>query len=722
MLAVVAAGSVAFDAMAANCDWNGADGANFNDSANWLNWTDPTTDTHRLRNVPSLDYTVKMSGDASLYYLTLDSDNLKVNLDLWPYTLRTTLPGGNYSVFISKPNSELTVSSGHLKMLADSDAVTNGVYFSTGSYGDVLKAKMHVTGAQTTVDGTIVMNKGEGCEFRLDGGAKLYGGLDLNDRNNLGVISGEGTLVDCMGPGNTVNTLSRSLIVQRGYNSTTVMTNTELRIVDHAVVTNAGVLNVGCRGLSSVYSRFARFLVADGARVYFNGVKDNSNMISTGKNSCSNRMDVLSGGYARFSGSYFQVGVGWDAAESKRTFGNEVSVAGSGSTLELVGGDWDNSNFIGHGNTYGNSLYVTNNGVVYAWTLDVGGYRKNATSKLDVTNCFNRVYVADGGVLRASNFGVGAWSNKDCPPGPNAMVASNVVEIAKGGRYESIVVPQNTANWNNYSFLRVGNFPTDFDNTFLVDGGSVTNHRTVRVSNNGGFRNRIRVTNGGQFFQNGQMQIANAASLGHDNFLWIDKGGVVTNMNVLSMGYDDAADTTPKNNAVVVGEDGRLVCKSEFRMFGWGQRLAVSNGTFLCSSYLSMPYNNNTKGGDCALVMSGTHPSVSTYHIQLRNRAKLRFVLPPEGFSTTPLTVTGNWTLTGEDPIVEIAGIDRCAVHGGGTFKLITGNNNATMTSVFTDARLAAYRQQLPPNVKLYVNGKDLMLRVPACGTLLIIR
>lgn len=719
---IVAAASVAVvgAAVAGNSDWHGADGAYLNDTANWVNWVDPSSDTHRMRNYPSLDYTVRLSDDMWLRYMTIDYDDLKVTMDLAPYTLRMfNANNAYYSIYLGKKNSELEVLSGHLSTLGTDESVTNAVYVTAPSWGSDFNSKIHVTGANTVVDGSLKITKGRKNEIRVDGGATVYGGLFVNDGNNVCIVSGACTTVNCLHPGSPNTTTELALDLQRGENATTEMEGSELRIVDHAVVTNAARVAIGYKYNTVVASRNARLLVSGGAHLHTIGVKDNYNTIGMGGGSYGHRLDVLDGGTASFNGACFFFGQGWNADDEHRTHDNTMTVAGEGSFVNLNCGDWDNSNFIGLGHTCGNRLFVTNNGVVQARSLDIGGYRKNGTRNLSMTNCFNRAYVADGGVLRAANFGVGAWCHSDCPPGPEALVTSNVVEIAKGGRYESYSV--GSGSWDNYSFLRIGGFPTDRDNLFLVNGGFVTNQWNLRIGFNGASRNMLKITNGGLFFQGKDIQMASASVKGGENVIWIDNGGVMTNSSSLVVGKENADDRTSMSNLVFVGDGGELYNKGEIRFYGWGQRLVVSNGVLACSHYCSFPYDVNAKNGNCLLRFAGTHPR-ATFHIgRFNSGTRILFDLPPRGFTTIPLTVEGEWRY--DDTVsVEVGGVERCAAAGGGTFTLVKGYNAATMQGVFTAERLARYNAALGNLARLYLDGQYLKLKIKRLGLLLLLR
>ena len=344
-------------------------------------------------------------------------------------------------------------------------------------------------------------------------------------------------------------------------------------------------------------------------------------------------------------------------------------------------------------------LSVTGAGSVYDFR---GGDFTFCCNDNDVsTNMFNRIYVADGGLLSIAGSGCCIAGGKSVA---TTYCEDNVMHIGPGGRFLD-VVSSSDANAKNF---RLGNNQMARRNTVRVEGTFAytntaaaysTYPSNVRIGSVGS-SNRLEVVNGGDMTVNGaqfiighdvaavgnmarvgtnsvlrlaNMEVSHVGWKGHSSRLTVD-GGIfdaydawrvcvgscleasncvfeVLNGATATVARLVFADKSPNCTAVISNATLNVVSRSDM----------VGNG-FPYSGYLDLAYSAVVAGtsdpANMRFVIAGRNGKVrAADQMRIRNAsAKVVFQIPAEGFAETPLVVKNFAEVTpGASIVVEAA-------------------------------------------------------------------
>ncbi len=168
-------------------------------------------------------------------------------------------------------------------------------------------------------------------------------------------------------------------------------------------------------------------------------------------------------------------------------------------------------------------------------------------------------------------------------------------------------------------------------------------------------------------------------------------------------------------NTIVVGDGGSLRVRSNVKVNGNGNGYVISNGTFTVGG--GLPAGTDANASNMFCTFAGTHPEVKAGSVVFNNGAKLNFVVPPLGYTTTPLTAGAITFL--DDLTTATYDVAAYAKAGGGTLPLV----ESTQSISISDEQLAALRASLPERTELLMNedGKTLSLKVRNAKKFMII-
>ena len=386
-------------------------------------------------------------------------------------------------------------------------------------------------------------------------------------------------------------------------------------------------------------------------------------------------------------------------------------------------------------------LSVTGAGSVYDFR---GGDFTFCCNDNDVsTNMFNRIYVADGGLLSIAGSGCCIAGGKSVA---TTYCEDNVMHIGPGGRFLD-VVSSSDANAKNF---RLGNNQMARRNTVRVEGTfAYTNTAASYNTSAGSFRignlgasNRLEVVNGGDVTVNGasfaigygvgafgnetyvgtnsvlrlaNMEVAHLGCNGHSSRFTLD-GGTLDAYDVwrVCVGTTQAA-----SNCVFEVLNGATATVSRLVLADKSPNClgVVSNATLNvvahkdgtganinAGGFLDLAYTYEQAGvsdpSNMRFVIAGRHGKVrADGEVRIRNAsAKVVFQIPAEGFAETPLVVRNfaevaqgasivveaaeDWPYGAKQTLVELA--------SGQTFSAAANNLAVTCT----DDRLCVRRTE----------------------------
>ena len=327
-------------------------------------------------------------------------------------------------------------------------------------------------------------------------------------------------------------------------------------------------------------------------------------------------------------------------------------------------------------------LSVTGAGSVYDFR---GGDFTFCCNDNDVsTNMFNRIYVADGGLLSIAGSGCCIAGGKSVA---TTYCEDNVMHIGPGGRFLD-VVSSSDANAKNF---RLGNNQMARRNTVRVEGTfAYTNTAASYSTSAGSFRignlgasNRLEVVNGGDVTVNGASFAIGygASAFGNETYVGTNSVLRLANMEVAHLGCNghssrftldggtlDAYDTwrvcvgttQAASNCVFEVLNGATATVSRLVLADKSPNClgVVSNATLNvvahkdgtganinAGGYLDLAYTYEQAGvsdpSNMRFVIAGRHGKVrADGEVRIRNAsAKIVFQIPAEGFAETPLVV-----------------------------------------------------------------------------------
>ncbi len=494
-----------------------------------------------------------------------------------------------------------------------------------------------------------------------------------------------------------------------------------LLIADGAVFTNGASFYIGYDGWANA------LCVTNGSTWHFGG----NAYVLLGHHSRSNMLEIASGGkivltsQLRHSFNQLPDGSpnGWntlwihgEGAELTTTspirvgrfadcFCDAMRIEDGGVLLQ-TGGEFQTPcnaklNEVGaRGGTASNFvLSITGTGSVYDYR---GGEFAFCCNTENVsTNMFNRIYVADGGLLSIAGTSCLIGCGKSVE---TAYCEDNMLHVGPGGRFLQVVANGNDSGQKNF---RLGHNASARRNTVRVEGTFAytntsaaysTSPSNVRIGSVGA-SNRLEVVNGGDMTVNGASFI-----LGHDvaaigNMARVGTNSVLrlANMDVAHIGWNghssrltvdggifDAYDTwrlcvgsnLSASNAVfeVLNGATATVTRLVFADKAPNCTAVISNATLNIVShtdmggnsinaagYLDLAYSAVASGSDPAnmrFVIAGRNGKVrAAEQVRIRNAsAKIVFQIPAEGFAETPLVVKNFAEVTqGASIVVEAA-------------------------------------------------------------------
>ena len=494
-----------------------------------------------------------------------------------------------------------------------------------------------------------------------------------------------------------------------------------LLITDGASFTNNGALYIGNDGWGNSVR------VANGA------TWQTDQYLYIGHHSRSNMLEIADGGTLTLVGVQLRHSFnqpedgtpnGWNTlwvhgADAKLTLATRVNVGRfadsfcdamrieDGGTLLQPGGEFQtpynaslNEVSGARGGTSSNFvLSITGAGSVYDFrSFDFTFcYNFNDVS----TNMFNRIYVADGGLLSIAGSGCCIAGGKSVE---TAYCEDNMLHIGPGGRFLEV----ETSSDPNLKNFRLGNNVMARRNMVRVEGTfAYTNTAASYRTSSGTFRignlgssNRFEVVNGGDVTVNGAQfmvgyetsAVGNVAYVGTNSVLRLTNAELALVGNkghstrfVVDGGIFDAYDvhrmcvgvTLPASNCVfeVLNGATATVSRLVFADKSPNCTAVISNATLNvvwhkdntgadinAAGYLDIAYSAVAAGSsdpsNMRFVIAGRHGKVrADGGVRIRNAsAKIVFQIPAEGFAETPLVVKNFAEVTpGASIVVEAA-------------------------------------------------------------------
>lgn len=549
-----------------------------------------------------------------------------------------------------------------------------------------------------------------------------YNGASNNvvrvDNSGVLIANNSNTGVELRGSGNSFTVTNSGAVNAYTFNLGVVSGNrsNSLTIVDGGSLVSAAVTVGGSAGANRnqlVVS--AGCLTNNGSLVVGNSGSDNSMLVANGGQVLITQ--VLGVGYGAASATSNRVVI-TGTNSLLTTTGNSVRLGASGGSNNFL--TVDNSGvlistnggncgvFVGGGNAgttyaFGNSLFVTNNGKVYSYTLQLG---------------------QTGG---ASN---------------------NTATIANGG----LLV-------NTSGGIYVGQATGANGNTLVVSAGVITNNTTLSIGSNGS-GNSMLVTNGSQVFVNSTLIVGDSAANANNNSLvitgtnslvkvtgntvrlgWnasmnnllkVDAGGVLiaTNSSGVSIGGNNNASRNAYNNSVVVTNEGSLLANYIKVGVGAGatsnSMVIADGGLVFCGavSYIGSDSYTNDFGNFVTISSSTTNKSVwsmGNAQLTVGNTATCvgnHLNVLGGGMVTNISTLAIGTTLGGSANFVDLSGGGLLEVNTGITVGLGSNNSLTNQGGILQFTKAAPTITTNAGGNVIVMNGGTLGYRGIQSGTL----
>lgn len=363
---------------------------------------------------------------------------------------------------------------------------------------------------------------------------------------------------------------------------------------------------------------------------------------------------------------------------------NDSAFAMSASTLTVGSHGWDNHALVRDGSCADVGL------------LKVGG---NADAR------DNRVVVGTNGTVRTwvSGVNIGASSS------------NNWVEVAGPGAL--LHSPSVAGKSNNIAL----NYGLGGNRLLVRDHGVVSNlcNNSSATVNGQAF-----VTDDGSWFNYNSIAIGTSAAVSNA-LLRVERGGMVeTYLDTVKCIELGARAQTNCNSVLWVGDGGMVNCRY-LRCMGYGQTIAVSNGTLNVGcgregEFRTTYENDESKGGKTTMLFAGRKAKMrlTAKWCDLQREATFKFVVPPEGFDEVPFVNTLGIGIKGSCRLA--LDVEDYRTRGGGKQTLFHSDVGISVS----EDQLATLREDLPQGCKLTLenDNKDLVLKVPGKGLMILFR
>ncbi len=374
---------------------------------------------------------------------------------------------------------------------------------------------------------------------------------------NVVTVANDGTLsATTITIGNSANSVSNGVALNSGG---TLLSGS--LIVGNVAGASNNFYNVGGAGDASTASNGTLMVGNTSANfnsvTVTNGTLMTGGMISVGNGSSSNTLTILDDGVLNALGQVINVG-------SNAAWGNSVVVNGGMITNVGVIG-------IGVSSASSYSSFTVSNGgvVVGSGGIIVGVVSGGISNSLNVGGLGLSSVLSNNGQLSLGNNGPGVAANFNSVTVTNASLYTFGVLMGNHGNDESIYILSNSV----YNLMGGTNFVglnTPYRNSFIVDGGTLTNASYVEISRNiltgtasASGTNTIAIRNGGRFYSG-----------------TVDIGGGFELSGATSS-------TISRSNQYLVGGVGAssLVSNGAITVYGYDNNMVVTNATLLSGTF-----------------------------------------------------------------------------------------------------------------------------------------
>ena len=702
--------------------YQGPDGGYLNDPDNWISGL-PTTDRLGFRDMPSSEYTVKLSEDLQTNGgVTTDGGNHTVHFDLAPYLFRVL---GDYP--IQHRNATHVLESGTWAMVG-ANGETNTMSFASENASN---STFIVRNKGTMFIGNVSMMFGGGNVTRIENGAVMHGTIGVVAASNTAYVSGAGTLVDFHSEYNPVTGSSpgtRILLLgaYEGGSRSGCERACRMYVTDGATVTNVTALRIGHSQWSGRAGTDCLLCVSNAT---FHMTRTSGENILGGSmpEAHGNRIEFVDGAQVVMggSGSGHNLDVGTDGSYS-----NTLYIAGRGTFVSdsWSGNDWP---IVAGPNGSYNAIEITDHAFAKFGGLASGGQCKGSMGSY--TSVWNRVTVSDGAVVETSTLYCGQRHADQKVVAMKSVIASNLVEITSGA------IVTNKSN----SATVIGCLAPARDNTLRVSGpGSLLATAQVLVGYWGARGNRLEILDGGQVttltgtapnvYVPGEWGGSNNAVVVRNATFAANRMDIGRqSQEGWTSGSDHQEWSGTGGNALEVGSDADV---SVYDLIFWGpdNRLLVSNGTLRITHNLSID-TSDTAVRCFSCRFEGSAPEVllsGVYGNPFGAGASLTFAIPSGGYATVPFVSDGRPLTFAADASLNFELSSAFYDRGG----MLTLMKSTKAHFAAPEGWLAAQAAKLPRDCRLYfsTDGMDvepdptkanyLMLHVPRHGLMLIFR
>lgn len=470
-------------------------------------------------------------------------------------------------------------------------------------------------------------------------------------------------------------------------------------------------------------------LIVDGVGSVVEAQMNNARLNIGGVNRRGNKIIVRNGGRLEVpSGNYCYMEVGCGGTNGQNARENELLITGAGS-IGVIGqltlSTWAKTNAVRV--VDGGTLYVTNsfgaasrdtawgnqfvvtNAVFEACKRDGATGRADGTidhgtdfivagpqararfDQLAAKNSSN-LYIFDGAVVtNSSQWGFGQNESGNCH-----LVVSNATLNAgyniNAGNYTSNCSVRVIAGGKIYNpsyFFDIGSQPSGHDDYMIVDGeGSLATVNRFRLGGESSYC-WARVSDGGDI-QSGSYEIGSSTKA-ISNRLEVVDGGMLTGWN---------------NATVWFGRNSPGATNSILLVRGGTVDVSRGNG------------NLNMRNAGI-LRLEGTNTVVKMNYLQIKENSVIEFKPPEDGTAVeTAYVQLKQWNSAHTDGTARLRVVDaeKCMRQGGGTYTLVTCEDNDLNDFSFADV-------DLPPRAVLLREARAIKVKIPSDrGTVIIVR
>ena len=645
------AAALAFAAATANAAvWTGGANGTLDDAANWDG--NPATSTMVFTN----DCTLTLSADATIYQPLTDGNatdvptgpirnnayNHSITFDLNGHTLLAT---NNYFA------SNKFYDAQYWRCLGSSATFTGGgtLCVMSGSMTNAVKAdnsghhslSLTFTGAGTRFVGswanTIPSENYPGARFRLLDGAEAVGnyyyfaGFNMTNEVSGGAHLRYRANATSWQPGTTQGQQwIQGLCVGGQLNGTASASRGDVLKISGAgtVVEPIGDPTVA----------YGYFKIGNGGTAAANGgsrviVEDGATLVVP-------RQTAIGHGSASSAGEF-------------HSNSNELVVTGSGTTLRQKSGNQDFAFAVGRRGSF-NRLLIDNGAFAKVNALSCGGEIKNQFGNNNngyvssYTSAWNRVTVDHGSTLDSGFLYIG-FQHSDHKRNTalyGAQCFSNRVEILGGATL-----------FNTNGTTLIGCCAPYSGNILSISGAGTKakfdnpQGYGIELGLHGSASNRLEVLDGAQVEIHGTLDFAtgykaewgygpDGATIigGRGNMALFEGEGTTVTGTASNRGINFGAQTNGNENVLWVGDGATLTWPGGMVIYGFDNKIVVSNGTFNLAGQIRSVWNNvnMNAAGRTRFVFAGAAPklvSSSASQSKFMNEAVLRFEVPAAGWT-----------------------------------------------------------------------------------------